>query len=147
MTETVAILADRKPAPKTDAPEVPERICPSCKTSCGELTAGEKAKNPGKKFFSCRPCNWFEWTEEVPASKEDRVKAVEGLQYLAGVCNGAQSEDMAGFNKMDTARGKELAKLSQERDLFNSEINWALRILPKYHRQLLEGMFTKKGNK
>jgi len=147
MTETVAILADRKPAPKVDAPEVPERICPSCKTSRPERIAGEKAKNPGKKFFMCRPCNWFEWTEEVAASKEDRVKAVEGLRSLAGVCNGARSEDMAGFNKMDTARGKELAKLSEGRDLFNSEIKWALKILPKYHRQLPEGMFPPKGGK
>jgi hypothetical protein len=148
MTETVAILADRKPAPKVDAPEVPERVCPSCKTSRPERIAGEKAKNPGKKFFMCRPCNWFEWTEEVAASKEDRVKATLGLQSLAEVCNGARSEDMAGFNKMDTARGKQLAELSEGRDLFNSEIRWALKILPKYHRQLPEGMFPpKKGGK
>ena len=57
-----------------------------------------------------------------------------GIARLAGMCDGAIAEDEMGFNGTDTGRGRELARL--EREWTDNEVRWAMKILPKYHRQL-----------
>lgn len=55
------------------------------------------------------------------------------LKALAGVCNGAQTYDGAGFNKMDSGLGKSLA--AQQR-LSPKQAAMALEMLRKYSGQL-----------
>lgn len=61
---------------------------------------------------------------------------VLSLQYLASVCDGAGSEDGAGFNKLDTSFGKSLAMQSYDRQLSDGQIAAAVKMLQKYRNQL-----------
>lgn len=55
------------------------------------------------------------------------------LRMLAGMCDGAMTEDMKGFNKLDAAIGQRLARLPK---LSAKQAAFGLRIVRKYHRQV-----------
>jgi len=66
----------------------------------------------------------------------DLIAAVhEGLQILAGVCDGALELDDAGFNRLDTRIGKSLAMAPR---LTAKQAVLGRKLLYKYHRQLPE---------
>jgi SWI/SNF-related matrix-associated actin-dependent regulator 1 of chromatin subfamily A len=72
-----------------------------------------------------------------PNATDTQRKAVAtGLHLLAGVCDGARSIDGAGFNKIDSRIGKELAEKSLAGSLTDGQVWLARKILAKYHRQL-----------
>ena len=56
-----------------------------------------------------------------------------GLQMLAGICDGARSQDDMGFNGIDTRVGKSLASWHS---LTPKQAALGRKILMKYHRQL-----------
>jgi len=70
---------------------------------------------------------------EHKLSEKDIEQIHANLQFLASRCDGAMSEDGAGFNKLDTNFGKTLA--SQER-LSVAQAVAAKKLLVKYARQL-----------
>jgi len=74
------------------------------------------------------------------ATDAEREAATTGLQVLAGCCDGARALDGCGFNRMDSRIGKSLAERSLGRPLTDGEVFLAKRLLPKYHRQLPEGV-------
>ena len=135
LSQNVEIVAGQTPSPAVKSSKKREgKPCPLCKEWRPLLTAGPDSKNPGRKFHSCRPCDWFEWADLPVPSLEQRTAAVMGIARLAGMCDGAIAEDEMGFNGTDTGRGRELARL--EREWTDNEVRWAMKILPKYHRQL-----------
>jgi len=67
------------------------------------------------------------------ATKRERASALLALKMLAGVCDGAQRKDGAGFNKLDAHIGAQLANLSY---LTDGQVFLSKRILAKYHGQL-----------
>ncbi len=74
----------------------------------------------------------------------EQIEAIHtGLQNLAAMCDGAQSVDSAGFNKLDTDFGKTLAAspfLSQK------QAKYGLKMVNKYRRQLpADLVVTAKG--
>ncbi|MHC4356630.1 MAG: C-terminal helicase domain-containing protein, partial [Planctomycetota bacterium] len=75
---------------------------------------------------------------KVPELSEDQVQAIhEGLQMLAGVCDGAWMRDDCGFNKIDTHIGKSLASASR---LTQKQAALGYRLCRKYRRQLPEAL-------
>lgn len=66
---------------------------------------------------------------------EQKQAAHQGLKMLAGVCDGAMSEDGRGFNKMDTHFGKSLA---MKDELTDRQAVFAIRLVNKYRGQLPE---------
>ena len=65
----------------------------------------------------------------------ETVAAVhDGVKTIAGVCNGAQSWDGAGFSKIDTRIGKSLA---EARSLSPAQTFIAARLVNKYRKQLV----------
>jgi SWI/SNF-related matrix-associated actin-dependent regulator 1 of chromatin subfamily A len=62
----------------------------------------------------------------------------EAVRHLAGVCDGAQSYDGCGFNKMDSSFGKSLAQ--QER-WSSKQAEAGLKLIRKYRNQLLQAGF------
>lgn len=67
------------------------------------------------------------------ATEEQRQLAHLAMRMLAGACDGAQSLDGAGFNKMDSRFGHDLA----DRDRLTDGQVWAAtRLARKYRRQL-----------
>lgn len=80
------------------------------------------------------------------ATEAQRGAAGVAMQVLAGMCDGARTEDGCGFNRVDTRMGKSLAERASVRPLTDGETWLAARIAPKYHRQLPEGLIdTLKG--
>jgi len=72
--------------------------------------------------------------EEKDGPTKDQIEAVrEGLQRLAGVCDGAMSLDGRGFNKFDSRFGKELA---MNPEWSPRQFEYALKFVVKYQRQL-----------
>lgn len=71
-----------------------------------------------------------------PATAEQRQAAAEAMQRLAGMCDGAQVRDGAGFNKLDTRFGKSLAARSLQRPLTDGEVAASKKLAWKYRRQL-----------
>lgn len=69
-------------------------------------------------------------------SKEQRSMLIWALMQLASVCDGARSEDMAGFNKVDARIGKQLALQS---DLSPRQAACAVKLVRRYRRQLPDG--------
>lgn len=66
-------------------------------------------------------------------SKAMKARILEGLQYLASVCDGARSKDKHGFNKLDAYIGKSLASQNY---LSDKQAQVGERMIRKYHRQL-----------
>lgn len=75
-------------------------------------------------------------SEYPPASDEDRRLTAQALQILAGMCDGASSEDGMGFNKYDTRVGKNLALWSSQKPLTDGQVWLGKKLVTKYHRQL-----------
>ena len=71
--------------------------------------------------------------EYVPLTPEQVEAAHSGIRLVAGDCDGAFSEDNAGFNKLDTRFGNELAR--RER-LTDTQAQYAYWLCRKYHRQI-----------
>lgn len=71
-------------------------------------------------------------------SEPKQLNVIElALLGLAGVCDGAHSHDGQGFNGTDTKFGKSLAAQIQEgRSLTYKQAKGAIKILPKYAKQL-----------
>jgi SWI/SNF-related matrix-associated actin-dependent regulator 1 of chromatin subfamily A len=73
---------------------------------------------------------------------EQRTAAHEAMQLLAGRCDGARTEDGAGFNKLDTHLGKRLAASPE---LTDAQVLAAIRLARKYRRQLSPTMIEVLG--
>jgi SWI/SNF-related matrix-associated actin-dependent regulator 1 of chromatin subfamily A len=69
-------------------------------------------------------------------TQEEREAAAGAMQLLASMCDGAVAEDMAGFSKVDTRFGKQLAGRSVGRPLTDGEVFWARKLARRYRRQL-----------
>ena len=64
----------------------------------------------------------------------DQIAAVhEALRIVAGNCDGAQALDGAGFNKLDSRFGKDLASRTS---LTQGQAKWGRTLAIKYGRQL-----------
>lgn len=70
------------------------------------------------------------------ATESEREAAGMGLRLLAGRCDGARKEDGAGFSKIDTAIGHQLAERAGQRPLTDGEVWLAKRLCRTYRRQL-----------
>jgi SWI/SNF-related matrix-associated actin-dependent regulator 1 of chromatin subfamily A len=72
--------------------------------------------------------------KEAPKLTVEQVEAIHlGLRMLAGMCDGARALDGAGFNKMDTRIGHELAAQAV---ITKRQAALGLRFVTKYRRQL-----------
>lgn len=73
----------------------------------------------------------------VDSTIEDQYKIVKAaLLAIAGVCDGAATNDGAGFNAMDAYRGRYLADTAQCDELSPTELYEAWKLCRKYWRQL-----------
>jgi len=72
---------------------------------------------------------------EKSYTPEMKQKMIEGLQIIAGMCDGAQAKDFMGFNRFDSPIGKSLASQSF---LSDKQADLAHKLLIKYNRQLPE---------
>lgn len=64
----------------------------------------------------------------------EQIEAIhEGLQMIAGMCDGAREQDGAGFNKIDSAIGRSLAGCLV---LSNKQAALGLKLVTKYKRQI-----------
>jgi SWI/SNF-related matrix-associated actin-dependent regulator 1 of chromatin subfamily A len=79
-------------------------------------------------------------TKYPPASAEQRAAAKRAMQMLAGVCDGAQTLDGAGFSRLDTNIGHSLAAVSG--DYTDGQVWLAARLARKYRRQLPEDLLA-----
>ena len=70
------------------------------------------------------------------ATPAERTWAAEVVRYLADCCDGAATEDGAGFNKLDTNLGKSIAQRSYERSLTDGEVAVVRKFAVKYRGQL-----------
>ena len=70
------------------------------------------------------------------ATPAERAWAADVVRYLAGRCDGAATEDGAGFNKLDTSVGKSIASRSYERSLTDGEVAVVRKFAVKYRAQL-----------
>lgn len=71
---------------------------------------------------------------DLPALREDQIPYVlQALQILAQRCDGAREVDGAGFNKIDTRFGKDLAARGR---LTENQAAFGLRMVSKYRKQL-----------
>jgi SWI/SNF-related matrix-associated actin-dependent regulator 1 of chromatin subfamily A len=68
---------------------------------------------------------------ELPVEEVEHIH--RQLRYLSSLCDGAQVEDGAGFNKLDTNFGHELARQTH---LTQRQARAAKKMLAKYRRQL-----------
>lgn len=76
------------------------------------------------------------------ASPEKRAAAHEAMRILAGMCDGAVTEDGRGFNKLDTNVGHKLAALGQ---LTDGQVWLATTLARKYQRQLPDHILVATG--
>lgn len=76
------------------------------------------------------------------ASFEHKQAAQFAMQLLAGVCDGAQELDGAGFNRLDTTVGHKLANLDTMTD---GQVFLARRLATKYKRQLPADVLVSLG--
>lgn len=74
--------------------------------------------------------------EAAGMSPADCALALEGVQRLAGVCDGAARRDMAGFSGVDARIGRSLAQ--QQSRLSPKQGVLAVKLCRKYKRQLGE---------
>ena len=63
-------------------------------------------------------------------------QVIDSLVYLAGCCDGARELDGAGFNKVDSSFGKDLAGKAQRFGLTVKQMEAARKMLVKYGKQL-----------
>lgn len=66
---------------------------------------------------------------------ETRRACHRALRALSGVCDGAQQRDAQGFNGVDSAFGKDLAKKKEEW-LTIGQVRAARKMLTKYKKQI-----------
>lgn len=66
----------------------------------------------------------------------------DALRYLSNACDGARASDGAGFNKLDSVRGKSLWRDSSTRGLTVKQEEAALKLLAKYRTQLSHAGIT-----
>lgn len=76
------------------------------------------------------------------ASDARREAAHKAMQILAGMCDGAQREDEAGFNKLDTNIGHKLANCEK---LTDGQVWMASNLARKYRRQLSSSLLAAIG--
>lgn len=76
------------------------------------------------------------------ATDEKRAAALEAMQLLAGMCDGAVTEDNRGFNKLDTHTGHKLAALDE---LTDGQTWLASHLAKKYHRQMPDRLMVALG--
>lgn len=92
-------------------------------------------------------------TYPAPVKKADRTKTAPAprqlnvieavLVALSNVCDGAHSHDKSGFNGTDTRYGKSLAQqIEAGRSLTYKQAQGAIRLLPKYKKQLVSMTLT-----
>jgi SWI/SNF-related matrix-associated actin-dependent regulator 1 of chromatin subfamily A len=73
----------------------------------------------------------------------EQIRAIhQGLQTLAGVCDGASSRDQAGFNRFDTSLGH---KLANNRSLTPRQAVLGQKLIRKYRRQLCGLVVSEAG--
>ncbi len=77
------------------------------------------------------------------ASETERVLAKQAMQLLAGLCDGAQKIDGAGFSKIDTKLGKSLAH--QTYPFTDGQVFLAKRLAKIYRKQLPEALVSELG--
>lgn len=76
--------------------------------------------------------------EQAAAMTPEKIKTIHtGLRMLAGVCDGAQGLDGAGFSKVDSQIGHSLA---EQMFLSPKQAVIGARLVNKYRRQLPEGI-------
>jgi SWI/SNF-related matrix-associated actin-dependent regulator 1 of chromatin subfamily A len=78
-------------------------------------------------------------TYPVPTD-EVREAAGQALMAIAGMCDGASTEDGRGFSKVDVAVGHSLAQRAAGRPLTDGETWLACKLARKYRRQLGESI-------
>lgn len=76
------------------------------------------------------------------ASPTKRVAALQAMQMLAGMCDGARLQDGAGFNKIDTSVGHKLALCTE---LTDGQTWMATNFARKYQRQLPDPVLIAMG--
>lgn len=76
------------------------------------------------------------------ATDEKRAAAHMAMRMLAGMCDGARTEDGAGFNKIDTSVGKKLAATAV---LTDGQAWLAATFARKYQRQLPDSVLVPLG--
>lgn len=54
-----------------------------CGKKCKALIVKKEGPNTGKKFFSCKACNFFEWADQ-PQRKYDPSRFKNGSCYRCG---------------------------------------------------------------
>lgn len=87
----------------------------------------------------------FEQQMGSKLTNEQVVTIHRCMRILAGMCDGAHERDDCGFNRFDSALGKALAGMDT---LSRRQAAVALKMLPKYHRQLPQDLLAKaKGSK
>ena len=113
--------------------DLPEGIdCPACGRRL-ELRISKSAKNPDRPYYSCRPCDYFQWADVEPVSRELHDWTLRALQALAGRCDGAVNLDGVGYNGTDTNFGRQLAMRDS---LTDDQVRAARKMLVKYMGQL-----------
>jgi SWI/SNF-related matrix-associated actin-dependent regulator 1 of chromatin subfamily A len=76
------------------------------------------------------------------ASPVKRAAAHQAMRMLAGMCDGAVTEDGAGFNKTDTSVGHKLAAAAE---LTDGQVWLATSLARKYRRQLPDAVLVGCG--
>jgi hypothetical protein len=71
--------------------------------------------------------------EDMVVTEELRERVHAAIRALAGMCDGAQMEDGAGFNRLDTRFGHELANRST---LTDGQVRAGFRMARRYRRQV-----------
>lgn len=79
------------------------------------------------------------------ATPEQKQAAATAMQQLAGMCDGANSLDGAGFSRVDVHVGHSLAKKSTGRPFTNGETWLASKLANKYRRQLPTNLLSILG--
>lgn len=74
---------------------------------------------------------------EIEITPEVREAATAAVQFLAARCDGARTEDAAGFSKIDAGIGRSLAERSRARPLSDGEVRLTVRICWKYSKRQL----------
>jgi SWI/SNF-related matrix-associated actin-dependent regulator 1 of chromatin subfamily A len=92
-----------------------------------DVPAPVAARRPGK--YPVAP----EWKRDA---------AHQAMRMLAGMCDGAVTEDGAGFNKIDTSVGK---KLAAAETLSDGQVWLATSFARKYQRQLPDSVLVPLG--
>lgn len=63
-------------------------------------------------------------------------QVIDSLVYLSSCCDGAKELDGAGFNKVDSMFGKDLAGKARRSGLTVKQMEAASKMLTKYGKQL-----------